>query len=102
MNNILKLDLSHRRTDANCIHQKENSPKPLKHHLALEKPKVKSNHIKRFLAHDSYRLVWHCKPLGTQISEIATFKIGYPRLTLKEGSKVKFDNTKRFPAHDFL
>ena len=31
-----------------------------------------------------------------------TFKFGYPRLTLKEGSKVKSDHTKRFPAHDFL
>ena len=31
-----------------------------------------------------------------------TFKLGYPRLTLEEGSKVKFDNTKKFPAHDFL
>ena len=30
------------------------------------------------------------------------FKFGYPCLTLKEGSKVKSDNSKRFPAHDFL
>ena len=27
---------------------------------------------------------------------------GNPHLTLKEGKKVKSDNTKRFPAHDFL
>ena len=27
---------------------------------------------------------------------------GNPHLTLKEGSKVKSDHTKRFPAHDFL
>ena len=33
---------------------------------------------------------------------ISTFKFGYPRLTLKEVSKVKSDQTKRFPAHDFL
>ena len=47
-----ELELSHRRTDANCIHQKENSPKPFNHRLTLkEKPKVKSDHIKRFLAH---------------------------------------------------
>ena len=32
---------------------------------------------------------------------ISTFKFGYPRLTLKEGSKVKLDHS-RFPAHDFL
>ena len=29
-------------------------------------------------------------------------KFGYPRLTLKEGPKVKSVHTKRFPAHDFL
>ena len=33
---------------------------------------------------------------------ISTFKFGYPHLTLKEGSKVKSDHTKRFPDHDFL
>ena len=33
---------------------------------------------------------------------ISTFKFGYPCLTLKEGSKVKSDHTKRFTAHDFL
>ena len=33
---------------------------------------------------------------------ISTFKFGYPRLTLKEGSKVKSDHIKRFPANDFL
>ena len=32
----------------------------------------------------------------------STFRFGYPRLTLKEGSKVKSDHTKKFPAHDFL
>ena len=33
---------------------------------------------------------------------ISTFKFGNPRLTLKEGSKVNSDHTKRLPAHDFL
>ena len=33
---------------------------------------------------------------------ISTFKFGYPRLTLKEGSKVKSDHIRRFAAHDFL
>ena len=28
-NNKLKLDLAHQRTDANCIHRKDNAPKPL-------------------------------------------------------------------------
>ena len=30
------------------------------------------------------------------------FNFGYLHLTLKEGSKVKSDHTRRFPAHDFL
>ena len=33
---------------------------------------------------------------------ISTYKFGYPRLTLKEGSKVKCDHIRRFAAHDFL
>ena len=33
---------------------------------------------------------------------ISTFKFGYPRLTLKEGPKVKSGHARRFPAHDFL
>ena len=52
-NKNLEIDLAHRRTDTNCIHQKDNSPKPINHPLTLkEEPKVKSDHIKRFLAHD--------------------------------------------------
>ena len=84
--------------------RKKNSPKPFKHHLILkEKPKVKSDHIKRFLALDfllvgvtlqTYR--------NTNKRDITTVNFGYPYLTLKEGPKVKSDNIKRFPAHDFL
>ena len=33
---------------------------------------------------------------------MGTFNCGYPHLTLKEGHKVKSDDTKRFPAYDFL
>ena len=47
----------------------------------------------------SDRLVYHPKPLGPIIS---TFNFGYPRLTLKEGPKVKSVHTRRFPANDFL
>ena len=50
----------------------------------------------------SYRLVSHCKPLGPIISNVSTFKFCYPRLTLKEGHKVKFDHIRRVPVHDFL
>ena len=47
----------------------------------------------------TYRLVYHPKPLGPIISDnINNFKFGYPHLTLKEGSEVKSDHTRRFPA----
>ena len=34
--------------------------------------------------------------------DISTVNFGYPRLTLKEGPKVKSRHIKRFLAHDFL
>ena len=52
---LIKLDLRIGEPMQNCIHKKENSPKPVNH-----------------------------------------------RLTLKEGTKVKFVQIKIFPAHDFL
>ena len=66
-----------------CINRKDNSPKPVNHHLTLkEGPKVKSN-IRRFLAQD---FVWVGFALLTsRINNkrvISTFKFGYPRLTL--------------------
>ena len=33
---------------------------------------------------------------------ISRIKFAYPRLTLKEGTTVKSNHTKRFSAHDFL
>ena len=33
---------------------------------------------------------------------ISTFKFGCPCLTFKEELKVKFDQIRKFPAHDFL
>ena len=43
----------HWRTDANLYPPKDNSPKPVNHHLTLkEGPKVKSDNIRRFPAHD--------------------------------------------------
>ena len=72
-----------------------------KKHLTLkEGPKVKSDHTRRFPAHD-----FLCVGLISKTSRIrqvmSTFKFGYPRLTLKEGSKVKSENIRRFTAHDF-
>ena len=45
----------------------------------------------------SYRLQT-CRTNNKRV--ISTFKFEYPRLTLKEGSKVKSDHIKIFPAHD--
>ena len=77
--------------------------KPINYRLTLkEEPKVKSNHIKRFPAHE-FLLVG----VTLQTSRInnkqviSPCKFGYPRLTLKEGPKVKSDHIRRIPAHDF-
>ena len=68
-----------------------------------EEPKVKSDHTRRFPAHD---FLYAGLPSQTSRTNnkrvISTFKFGCPRLTLNEGSKVKSDHTRRFPAHDFL
>ena len=67
-----------------------------------EKPKVKSDHVKRFLAHDFLQVgVTLQTSRNTNKQDINT-NFGNPHLTLKEGPKVKSDHTKRFPAHDFL
>ena len=51
----------------------------------------------------SYKLVSHCNTSRKNNKQIiSTFKFSCPRLTLKEGSKVKSDHMKRFPTHDFL
>ena len=68
-----------------------------------ERPKVKSNHTRRFPAHDFLHVGLPSQTSRTNNKQvISTFMFGYLRLTLKEGPKVKYDNTKRFPAHDFL
>ena len=73
-------------------------------HLTLkEGPKVKSDHTKRFLAHDFPYVALPSQTSRTNNKRvISTFKFGYPRLTLKKGPKVKSDHIKSFPAHDFL
>ena len=48
-----KLDLHIGEPMQICIHRKDNSPKPVNHHLTLkEGPKVKSENIRRFPAND--------------------------------------------------
>ena len=65
-------------------------------------PKVKSDHTRRFPAHDFLHV-----GLPSQTSRsnnkrvISTFMFGYARLTLKETPKAKTDHTRRFPANDF-
>ena len=68
-----------------------------------EGPKVKSEHIRRFPAHDFLYVGFTLHTSKTNNKRlISTFKFGYPRLTLKEGFKVKSDHIRRFPTHDFL
>ena len=73
-------------------------------HLTLkEGPKVKSNHTRRFQAHDFLYVGLPSQTSRTNNKQvISTFKFGCPHLTFKEGPKVKSDLTRRFPAHDFL
>ena len=86
-----------------CIHRKDNSPKPVNHHLTLkEGPKVKSD-IRRFPAHNILQLGFTLQTSRINNKRVINpFKFGCPRLTLKEGPKVKSDHTRRFPAYDFL
>ena len=72
--------------------------------LTLKKRlKVKSDHTKRFPAHDFLYAGIPSQTSSTKSKQvISIFKFGYARLTLKKRPKVKCDHTKRFPAHDFL
>ena len=71
-----------------CIHQKDNSSKPVNHRLTLKEwPKVKSNN-RRFLAQDFVLAGFAL--LTSRIYNkrvISTFNFGYPCLTLKEGPR---------------
>ena len=69
-----------------------------------EGPKVKSEHIKGFLAHDFLYVNFTLQTSRTNNKRvISTFTFGYhTRLTLKEGPKVKSDHIRRILAHDFL
>ena len=68
-----------------------------------EGPKVKSDHIRRFLAHDFLEVYLALQTSRTNNKRVmSTFKFGYPRLTLAEGPKVKFNHIRRFLTHDFL
>ena len=86
-----------------CIHEKDNSPKPINHHLTLkEGQKVKSDIIRRFPAHDILQVGFTLQTSRISNKQVSTFKSGCHCLTLKEGLKVKFDQIRRFPGHDFL
>ena len=64
---------------------------------------MKSDHIKRFLAHDFLKVgVTLQTSRNMSKRDISTVNYGYPHLTLEEGPKVKSDHIKRFLAHDFL
>ena len=79
-----------------CIHQKDNSPKPVNHHLTLnEGPKVKSEHIRRFPAHDFLEVGFTLQTSRTNNKQvISTFKFGYPRLTLRRDPRSNLTTLK--------
>ena len=80
-----------------CIHRKDNSPKPVNHRLTLEGPKVKSNNIRRFPAHDFLYVGFTVQTSRINNKRVtSTFRFGLPCLMLKEGLNVKSDNIKRF------
>ena len=63
---------------------------------------MKSDHTRSFPAHDFLYVALPSQTSSTNNKRvISSFKFGYPRLTLKEGSKVKSD-IRRFAAHYFL
>ena len=99
-----KLDLRIEEPMQICIHWKDNSPKPVKHHLTLkEGPKVKSDNIRRFPAHDILQVGFTLQTSRTNNKRVmSTLKFGCTHLTLNEGLKVKSDYIRSFPAHDFL
>ena len=98
-----KLDLRIGELMKICIHQKDNSPKPVNHRLTLtEEPQVKSNNIRRFPAHDFLGVGFTLQTSRINKKRvISTFRFGRPRLMLKEGPKVKPVHNTRFAAQDF-
>ena len=87
-----------------CIHRKDNSPKLLNHRLTLkEGPKVKSDNIGRFTAHDIIQVGFKLQTSRINNKRVvSTFKFECTHLTLKGGLKVKSGHIRRFLAHDFL
>ena len=73
------------------------------HLTSNEGSKVKSDHIRRFSAHNFLQIGFTSQTSRTNNKQvISTFIFGYPHLTLKERPKVNSDHIRRFPAHDFL
>ena len=72
--------------------------------LALkEEPKVKSDHIRRFLADDFLEVGFTSKPsMSNNNRVISKLNFGYHPLPLMEGPKVNSYHIRRFPAHDLL
>ena len=93
----------HRRTDANLYPPERQLTKASEPSFDLEEgPKVKSD-IRKFLAHNILQVGFTLQASRINNKRVINpFKFGCPRLTLKEGLKVKSDHIRRFPAHDFL
>ena len=85
MEKCIQLDLHIGEPMQICIHRKDNSPKPVNHCLTLtEGPKVKSENIRRFPAHDLLQDSFILQTSRTNNKPvISTFTFGYCYLTLK-------------------
>ena len=61
----------------------------------MEGPKVKSDHIRRFPAHDFLYVGFTLQASRTNSKRvISTFKFGYPRLTLNGGPRSNLTTSK--------
>ena len=92
-----KTRLMHRRTDANLYLPVRQLTKANEPSFDLE------GDIRRFPVQNILEVGFTLQTSRINNKRvISPFKFGCPRLTLKEGLKVKSDNIKRFPARDFL
>ena len=101
-----KLDLRIGEPMQICIHQKDNSPKPVNHRLTSKKgPKVKSDHTTRFPAHDFLYVGLPSQTSTTNNKQvISNFKFDYTCLILRGLRSIRphqIIHSPRFPIRWF-
>ena len=67
---LIKLDLSIGEPMQNFIHRKDNSPKTVNHRWTLKDQRSNLTTSEDFQLMIFYKLVSHCKPLGSIISKL--------------------------------